>query len=112
MEEVKINDIIEYKTMFSSKKNYIKVLEEDLKDLQELKDICKYTKVWKPKYKELCIFYNDNSKSLRVALFKQISSGKGKEELYKDMQGNYFEHCEPYSGTLPDIVKNNLEGKQ
>jgi len=69
-------------------------------------------KIWKPKFKELCIFYNDNSHSLRISQFKQIGYGEGKEGLYKDIQGNYFKYCEPYEGKLPNIVKRNLKEKQ
>jgi len=65
--------------------------------------------IWQPKFKELCIFYNDNSNSVRISQFNHIGFGKGKEGLYKDMQSNYFEHCEPYEGKLPSIVERNLK---
>ena len=109
LEKIKIGDIIEYKVIFDLKKNYKKIKEEDLQELETFKVMCSYLKVWKPKFKELCVFYNSNSKSLRVTQFKQIAYGKGKEGLYKDMQNNYFEHCEPYEGKLPSIVERNLK---
>lgn len=62
---------------------------------------------WQPKENDWCIFYNENAESFRVAKFKCIGFGKGKEGKYKDMQGNYFKYCEPFLGTLPTFLQNN-----
>ncbi len=63
-------------------------------------------KIWKPKTGEWCVFYNNNAESFRVAKFNYIGFGEGKEGKYKDMQGNYFDICEPYLYELPEGFKN------
>lgn len=56
--------------------------------------------VWEPKFEEWCLFYNDNSKSYRIAQFKQIATGKNRAGLFKDIQGNYFTNCKPFDINL------------
>lgn len=63
-------------------------------------------RLWQPQLNEWCIFYSENAESFRVAKYKEKGIGKGKEGLYKDMQGNYFKYCEPYLGELPTILKD------
>ena len=66
-------------------------------------------KLWHPQVGEFVVLYNfadGLQKSFRVAQFKQLAHGKGREGQYKDMQGNYFTHCEPFKGTLPTFIKD------
>lgn len=61
--------------------------------------------LWKPKYEEYCLFYNDNCESARIAKFMQIGHGQNVKGLYKDMQSNYFKYCEPITFNLPKFLK-------
>lgn len=65
----------------------------------------KIEKQWQPQTGEYCMFYNENSKSFRVAQFKQIGIGKNVIGKFKDMEGNYFDFCLPYNHQLPDFLK-------
>ena len=65
--------------------------------------------VWKPRIGEWCCFYNKDSQSFRVAKFKQIGYGKGKEGLFKDMQSRYTQCCEPWRETFPYFLQEREE---
>lgn len=71
-------------------------------------------KLYLNSYKELdtklidkvCIFWNNNGKSFRVARLKQIAWGNGRIGKYKDYQGNYYDNCELYTlGYMPSGIK-------
>ena len=72
-------------------------------------------KLWQPQKDEFVVLYNFSDglqKSFRVAQFEQMAHGKGREGQYKDKQGNYFTHCEPFIGTLPSFLKQELAEKE
>ena len=51
--------------------------------------------LWKPQTNELCIFWNEDQKSYRIAEFNMIAYGTDREGQYKDMQSNYFTNIAP-----------------
>lgn len=57
--------------------------------------------VWKPKISEFCVFYNNNSHGFRVSRFKQMCTSKKYNGYFKDLEGNQFKYCEPFTGRLP-----------
>ena len=62
-----------------------------------------HIQLWRPEVGEFVMLYNfadELQKSFRVAQFKQMAHGQ-----YKDMQGNYFTYCEPFTGKLPFWIK-------
>lgn len=72
-----------------------------------------YVETYTYKEDDICIFWNNNNKSFRVAEFKQVAHGKNKKGLYKDKQGNYFENCEPYIlKTLDELINKGLKWKE
>lgn len=62
---------------------------------------------WKPKNNEVCLFSNDFYKSSRIAKFNYFSYDS-KKYGYKDMQGNYFKFCLPFTKENLKKIKYNL----
>ena len=60
---------------------------------------------WEPKYNEWCVFWNSNQQSYRIAKFKQIAYGSGREGQYKDQQQNYYINAAPLE--FIQILKGN-----
>lgn len=71
-------------------------------------------KVWEPKFGEWCCFYNKDSQSFRVAKFRQVGHGKGREGQFKDMQSRYTQCCEPWRNEFPYFLReeecNDVQG--
>ena len=95
--------------------NQVKLIDNIVDDAYYAKegyigdDEFKPIELWQPQVGEFVVLYNfadGLQKSFRVAQFKQVAHGKGREGQYKDMQGNYFTHCEPFKGTLPTFIKD------
>lgn len=68
------------------------------------------SRVWKPKFEEKCIFFNNNGRAARLSKFQQMGVGKGKEGLYKDCQGNYFHNCLPFKKNFFKRVSKMMDG--
>lgn len=108
--EFKEGDWITFTTSLGTERDKIINIKSN-KDIETLKayipfiddEIYDTLKLWKPSYNEYCKFWNDNSDSFRVAKFHSMS--KSKIGLFKDMQGNYFQNCEPYTGDFPTLNK-------
>jgi len=60
--------------------------------------------LWEPSPGEMCIFWNDEMKSYRIAEFKEIASNPKRKGMYKDKQSNYFQNIAPleYAVTIRD----------
>ena len=62
---------------------------------------------WKPKYKEWCYFFNKTNGqiSYRLSQFNHIALGKGREGMFKDMQGNFYDSSIPFGASLECLVQ-------
>ena len=114
-EEIKLNAWLK-----SEYGNIYKVVEKGgsdgisniIKYLNSLVGTCtngfiKNSRVWKPKHKEWCYFFDKASgqKSYRLSQFNHIAFGKGREGMFKDMQGNYYDSCIPFGASLECLVE-------
>ena len=69
--------------------------------------LIKRSVTWKPNHKEWCYFFDKASgqKSYRLSQFNHIAFGKGREGMFKDMQGNYYDSCIPFGASLECLVE-------
>lgn len=109
----KADDIIRVYSEVNEKEHITKVKfarELDIEDIDGRIWFLNYhlhkIELYKPELDDICIFWNNNSKSYRISKFKQVAHGKNREGLFKDIQGNYFENCEPYiAQTLDELIE-------